>query len=105
MPSDTPVPTNTVEPSVTPTNITVGFICGRADINNDGKFSIFDFGGYQVGFASFYQKLCDDTEADHLSYGACGGKDADKRGKVDIADFQSFAQRYNSCLLYTSRCV
>lgn len=96
-----PTPTVEGEPSLTPTQPIVGFICGRADVNGDGKFGIFDFGGYQVGFASYYQKLCDDTEADHISYGACGGKDYDKRGKVDIVDFQSFAQRYNkdSCAL------
>jgi hypothetical protein len=105
VPSETPIPTETLvpsetpvvseDPTVTPTDITVGFICGAADVNGDGKFGIFDFGGYQVGFASYYQKLCDDTEEDHISYGACGGKDYDKRGKVDIVDFQSFAQRYN----------
>lgn len=95
-----PTPTLADEASPTPT-VVVGFICGPADVNGDGWFNIYDFGGYQVGFASYYQKLCDDTEADHISYGECGGKDVDKLGKVDIVDFQSFAQRYNkaSCAL------
>lgn len=112
--SVTPTVSNTV--TVTPTEPTIGFICGRADVNNNGKFDIFDFGGYQdgksVGFAAYYRKTCDDTAEDHLTYGVCGGKDVDRNdpisgGKIDIVDFGAtgvgFAQRYNkaSCALPT----
>lgn len=101
--SPTPTDTTTVTdtPELTPTEPIVGFVCGAADVDGNGRFTIYDFGGYQVGFASYYRKTCDDTEANHQSYGVCGGKDVDKLGTVDIGDFASFAQRYNkeSCAL------
>lgn len=122
--TSTPVPTNTTVPgqSPIPTNTTVpvettppststlpsatpagsdAVVCGAADIDGDGKFTINDFGGYKAGFNYFYGKKCVDTQQMHVSYAPCGGKDVDKNGIANILDFQSFAQRYRqqSCAL------
>jgi len=99
--TNTPVPTPTKEEPPITTEPPVGFICGPADTNGNGYFDIIDFGGRYVGFASNYQKTCDDTEEMRQTYSPCGGKDVvpdqyGNFGKIDILDFQSFAQRYNS---------
>jgi len=114
IPSQTPVaPTNTTvpttpgatslpqpTPTIQPTNLPqptpgVGIACGKADVNNDGKFTLVDF----RDFAKIYQRECNDG---HLDYGECGHKDSDRNGKIEIRDFQSFAGRYyprESCSL------
>jgi len=108
IPSQTPVaPTNTTVPTTpgatglpqpTPTiqpTPGVGIACGKADVNNDGKFTLVDF----RDFAKIYQRECNDG---HLDYGECGHKDSDRNGKIEIRDFQSFAGRYaprESCAL------
>ncbi len=80
-------------PSPTPSNPT-GNICGKADINDDGVFTIADF----AEFARAYGRgtnTCADKDVD---YGPCGGRDVTKDGKLNIADFGAagvgFAQRY-----------
>lgn len=96
----TPTLTPTNLPSITPTSPVSTNACGKADINNDGLFTIVDF----VSFADVYangKKTCDDTAVD---YGACGGRDWDRNGKLDIVDFagsKGFANRYSpkSCEL------
>lgn len=99
-PSDPPV-SGTVSPSATPTIIT-GNICGKADVDNNGQFTIFDFSE----FAKTYGRgtnTCADKDVD---YGPCGGRDVTRDGKLNIADFGAqgigFAQRYypkTSCAL------
>jgi len=98
-PSPTVLPTHTMTPtfgaSPTPTEIIGAVACGKADIDNDGKFDIADF----VAFAGMYQKTCNDSSQ---NFGICGGKDADRDGLVELSDFVSFASRYlpvNSCEL------
>ena len=105
-PSFTPTPTepdSSPTPSYTPTAtpIFVGFVCGAADVDNDGQFTLYDFGGAGVGYALFHRKSCDDTAEMHQTYGACGGKDFDMTGFTDLNDFSSFALRYKkpSCSL------
>jgi len=86
----TPVATNTPQPTQG-----AGVACGRADVNQDGKFTIVDF----IAFASMYQRECNDA---NRNYQGCGHKDSDKNGKVEIHDFISFAGRYaprESCAL------
>lgn len=99
----TPTPTSGVTPvtTVTPTaTLTVVSsptyspnACGKADSDSDGNFDIVDF----VSFAAAYQdgkRTCDDMTA---NYGECGGRDVDKNGKLNIADFggtNGFASRY-----------
>jgi hypothetical protein len=61
-------------------------ICGAADINSDGKFTIQDF----TNFSKKYKMTCEDTG----SYGGCGGVDANNDGIVDIVDFVLFTSRY-----------
>lgn len=104
--SNTPIPTSTetprTKPSPTPTTPITGNICGKADVDGDGRFSIADF----AGFAQMYgtgRKTCADKDVD---YGPCGGRDVNKDGNLNIADFGGagigFAQRYypkTSCAL------
>jgi hypothetical protein len=87
--------TPTFGASPTPTEIIGAVACGKADVDNDGKFDIADF----VAFAGMYQKTCNDSSQ---NFGICGGKDADRDGLVELSDFVSFASRYlpvNSCEL------
>lgn len=94
-PTEEPVLTATPTASITPTVPLEGVVCGAADVNGDGRFTILDFGGYQIGFASFYLSKCADR---FENYGACGGKDANQDGVVNIIDLGSqnygFAPRY-----------
>jgi len=113
--SITPTPTNTnptptstppqvsgtVEPSATPT-VGTGNICGKADVNGDGVFTIADFAEYARAYGRG-TNICVDKDVD---YGPCGGRDSNKDGKLNIADFGAqgvgFAQRYypkSSCAL------
>lgn len=101
IPTQLPTPTEaltltaTPTASITPTIALEGVVCGAADVNNDGTFTLIDFGLYQQGFASYYQRKCIDLD---INYGSCGGKDANNDGKVDIVDLGSlengFAHRY-----------
>jgi len=116
-PSNTPVPTSTRMPVATNTSVpgqptnsitpipTTSISennCGKADIDEDGKFTIVDF----VQFALAYgmgKSTCVDKDED---YGACGGRDVNKDGVLNIQDFGAsgigFAQRYSpktSCAL------
>jgi hypothetical protein len=94
--------TPTLIPSNTPTTAVTGNICGKADIDGDGRFNITDF----AEFARAYGRgsnACADKDVD---YGSCGGRDVNKDGKLNIADFGGagigFAQRYypkTSCAL------
>lgn len=95
-PSSTPVVTNTQTPipSATPTPPITGNVCGKADIDGDGRFSIADFAEFAKAYV-MGTNTCADKDVD---YGPCGGRDANKDGKLNIADFGGagigFAQRY-----------
>lgn len=117
-PTAGPSPTATVTPIFSPTptitgvpvtqtstpvpSIGTGVACGKADVNDDGVFTIADF----AEFAQIYGRgtlFCDDMLVD---YGVCGGRDVNKDGKLNIVDFGAlnigFAQRYyprESCSL------
>ncbi len=94
--------TPTPPPSVTDTPPPSGNICGKADTDGNGRFTIADF----AQFAQMYgmgKNICADKDVD---YGPCGGRDVNKDGKLNIADFGGagigFAQRYypkTSCAL------
>jgi len=101
----TPIPTNTGTPvgsNTPPTTTPHGNICGKADTDGDGRFTIVDF----VQFALAYgmgKNTCIDKDED---YGTCGGRDVNRDGKLSIQDFGEsgigFAQRYyprTSCSL------
>ncbi len=102
VPGSSPTPTSTPIVQNTPTpQIIAGSVCGRADSDNNGVFDIVDF----VAFAAAYQdgnRSCDDRTVD---YGLCGGRDVDRDGRLNIADFggtNGFASRYfpkTSCSL------
>jgi hypothetical protein len=101
-----PTPTTNVGPSLTqtstppltasntPTPPIAGNICGKADIDGDGRFSIADFAEFAKSYGTG-KNTCADKDVD---YGPCGGRDVNKDGKLNIADFGSsgigFAQRY-----------
>jgi hypothetical protein len=95
-PSVTTLPTNTNTPGIsnTPTPPIVGNICGKADIDGDGRFSIADFAEFAKSYGTG-KNTCADKDVD---YGPCGGRDVNKDGKLNIADFGGagigFAQRY-----------
>lgn len=105
-PSLTPSPTMTMNPSQVPSNtpeidptstitVTEGVdICGKADINNDGIFTIADFAEFAKKYGTG-KNSCSDKDVD---YGICGGRDINRDGKLNIADFGAegigFAQRY-----------
>lgn len=100
-PSDPPV-SGTASPTITPTELS-GNICGKADLNSDGKFTIFDFSE----FAKAYGRGTNTCADKDVNYGPCGGRDSNKDGKLNIADFGAqgigFAQRYfpkTSCSIY-----
>ena len=100
----TPTPpqaSGTAIPSATPTQIT-GNVCGKADINGDGVFKIYDFSEFARSYGRG-TNTCVDT---NVEYGPCGGRDVNRDGKLNIADFGGagigFAQRYypkTSCVL------
>lgn len=94
-PTNTVVPVNTATPSVTSPQ---GNICGKADTDGNGVFTINDFSE----FARVYgrgKNTCADKDVD---YGPCGGKDVNRDGILNIIDFTGFAWRYypkTSCIL------
>ncbi|HRN85838.1 MAG TPA: hypothetical protein PKU78_01415 [Candidatus Dojkabacteria bacterium] len=103
-PSTTPTPSNalTPVPSATPTLPVTGNICGKADVDGDGKFSIADFAEFAKSYGTG-KNTCADKD---VEYGSCGGRDVNRDGKLNIADFGAagigFAQRYypkTSCAL------
>lgn len=105
-PSVTPsvTPTSLVSdiPTPTPTNIITGNVCGKADANDDGQFTISDFSLFAMAYGQG-KSTCDDSLVD---YGECGGRDANRDGFLNIGDFGGqgigFAQRYypkESCSL------
>ena len=103
-PSTTPTPRNsqTPIPSATPTPPIIGNICGKADVDGDGRFSIADFAEFAKSYGTG-RNTCADKD---VEYGACGGRDVNRDGKLNIADFGGlgigFAQRYypkTSCAL------
>jgi hypothetical protein len=96
--SATPTPTRTNTPtptwSTTPTTPITGNICGKADVDGDGRFGIAEFAEFARSYGTG-KNTCADKDVD---YGPCGGRDANKDGKLNIADFGGagigFAQRY-----------
>ncbi|HRO65112.1 MAG TPA: hypothetical protein PKU78_02740 [Candidatus Dojkabacteria bacterium] len=121
-PNNSVIPTTTVTPSITPTidliqptitpsltptisislsqipspttSIPSGNICGKADVNGDGVFTIADF----AEFARAYGRGTNSCADKDVDYGPCGGRDVTMDGKLNIADFGAagvgFAQRY-----------
>lgn len=92
-PTTRPTTGITLNPTLAPTIMT-GNVCGKADVDGDGVFTIADF----AAFARVYgngKNICVDKDVD---YGPCGGRDVNKDGKLDIFDFGftgiGFAQRY-----------
>jgi hypothetical protein len=96
--AQTPVPnTPTAKPinTLAPTDSGIAK-CGKADIDGNGYFDLNDFSKFAIAYGTGKNK-CGDTQADHLTYGPCGGKDVNRDGTLDIMDFggpQGFAQRY-----------
>ncbi|MCA9380311.1 right-handed parallel beta-helix repeat-containing protein [Candidatus Dojkabacteria bacterium] len=105
--SPTPIFTVTPTPSgmitITPTTIPIsGNICGKADVDGDGRFNIADFAEFAKSYG-MGTNTCADKD---VEYGPCGGRDVNKDGKLNIADFGGqgigFAQRYypkTSCVI------
>jgi len=101
----TPMPTNTGAPvgSSTPSATTPqGNICGKADTDGNGVFTIGDFSEFARAYGNG-QNTCADKDVD---YGPCGGRDVNRDGVLNIFDFGGpgvgFAQRYypkSSCAL------
>ncbi|HRN85837.1 MAG TPA: DUF1565 domain-containing protein [Candidatus Dojkabacteria bacterium] len=87
-------PTPPLAASNTPTPPITGNICGKADIDGDGKFSIADFAEFAKSYGTG-KNTCADKD---VEYGSCGGRDVNRDGKLNIADFGAagigFAQRY-----------
>lgn len=109
-PTDIAVPTYTLTPSPTPIEITRK-ICGSADINKDGRFTLIDFAQFAISYGNG-KNICEDTLEEYISYGSCGGKDVDMNGRLELFDFGGyireggynvgFARRYfpkKSCAL------
>ena len=97
------IPTHSVTPTFS-TTVTppINNICGKADVDDDGVFRISDF----TAFASAYKTGNIICEESYFDYGPCGGRDANRDGLLNIADFGGsnigFAQRYypkTSCAL------
>jgi len=93
----TPIPTNTGAPvgSSTPSATTPqGNICGKADTDGNGVFTIGDFSEFARAYGSG-KNTCADKDVD---YGPCGGRDVNRDGVLNIFDFGGpgvgFAQRY-----------
>jgi hypothetical protein len=92
----------TLIPSVSPSDVFTGNVCGKADVDGDGRFNITDFAEFARAYG-IGSNTCADKDVD---YGPCGGRDVNKDGKLNIADFGGagigFAQRYfpkTSCAL------
>lgn len=102
-PSNTSIPSINLSQTPSPTpSIQTGNICGKADVNGDGVFTIADF----ADFARAYGRGTNTCADKNVDYGPCGGRDVTKDGKLNIADFGGagvgFAQRYypkTSCAL------
>jgi len=95
----TPMPANTNAPSATTPQ---GNICGKADTDGNGVFTIGDFSEFARAYGSG-KNTCADKDVD---YGPCGGRDVNRDGVLNIFDFGGpgvgFAQRYypkTSCAL------
>jgi hypothetical protein len=103
--TQTPSPIATITGTINPTNtptIIIGNICGKADIDGNGIFKIADF----AEFAKAYGRGVNTCVDINVDYGPCGGRDVNRDGKLNIADFGGtgigFAQRYypkTSCAL------
>lgn len=85
-----------------PTSVPDGMVCGKADVDGNGKFTVFEFSEFAQSYGTG-KNICSDTSVD---YGPCGGKDVNRDGKLNIADFGAegigFAQRYypkQSCVI------
>jgi len=98
-PANTKPPANTNTPSST---IPQGNICGKADSDGNGVFTIGDFSDFARAYGSG-KNTCADKDVD---YGPCGGRDVNRDGVLNIFDFGGpgvgFAQRYypkTSCAL------
>lgn len=77
----------------TPTTPIGGIACGRADTNNDGKFTILDLQQFSVIYGRGLSKCNDSSQ----NFGVCGGRDVNKDANLNIIDFggpQGFAKRY-----------
>ena len=104
-PSMTITPTNTQLPGASATPVPTeiqGSICGEADVNGDGVFTLVDFAQFGLAYGNG-QNTCSDTQVD---YGVCGGRDVDRDGFLKLYDFGGenvgFSQRYypkTSCAL------
>jgi hypothetical protein len=95
-PVNTPTPVEDSPPPNSPTPSTIqGNVCGKADVNTDGVFTITDF----AEFAKSYERGTNTCADKNVDYGLCGGRDANKDGKLNIVDFGAadigFAQRYS----------
>ena len=100
--SSTPIPSPTAEITYdvtqtltpTPTLPITGNICGKADVDGDGRFNIAEFAEFAKSYG-MGRNTCADKDVD---YGPCGGRDVNRDGKLNIADFGGagigFAQRY-----------
>jgi len=95
--TNTPAPTNTGAPANTnaPSATTPqGNICGKADTDGNGVFTIGDFSDFARAYGSG-KSTCADKDVD---YGPCGGRDVNRDGVLNIFDFGGpgigFAQRY-----------
>jgi len=86
---------STPSATVSPTGVVTAIVCGKADVNNDEFFTIYDFAEFAKIYNDGKQK-CSDTKE---NYGPCGGRDINRDGKLDIVDFGGmgigFAQRYS----------
>jgi len=98
-PTNTKLPANTSAPSATTPQ---GNICGKADTDGNGVFTIGDFSEFARAYGSG-KNTCADKDVD---YGPCGGRDVNRDGVLNIFDFGGqgvgFAQRYypkSSCAL------
>ncbi len=66
-------------------------VCGPMDVDGDGKLTVID----QVAILALLRKTC----VDDIVYSGCGGKDANRNGKIDLRDIASFNRRFglSSC--------
>lgn len=106
-PTNIPTTRPTTSPTIAPTNVSAGsIVCGPADVNGDGRFTLVDF----AQFAKTYGRGTNTCSDRGVDYGSCGGKDVDNNGRLELADFGGrvggydigFARRYypkESCAL------
>lgn len=111
-PTATPTVSITVTVTPTPTGIQDTIVCGPADVNSDGDFTISDF----TQFAQYYYKKCSDvdpvTGETPDIYGECGGKnmvrgvsETEPYGIITILDLRNFASRYNKTISGQPSCA